>query len=352
MPTHDSLMTNMQGSTELSGYIECKKVPKPVLTSHVQPCSPPKKAKNEDQSPGRLIKAVTVTHFKTKEFSSIGNELLTAKLQGAAKLEQVEPVVVEGLLMTKVPIEFKARRLKEHMKPTRVEVEELKMLTGSPKAKRLADEEIVDSHRAPQHTNHTKSRVIARRIRIEEPSRLVTQRKLLEEILQVEMLKHMCRSTAGQDRRCHLMGMGHEEHRYQAQWLRGKTNGYMRVEVPFDGDGGMRSADTEPNSSLERQWTVKEKLHNKIQWHYYEWGKQSEQAEGTTVVLFFSFSMETTPEEIINGRAMQEWPYDGYEAWWRQMTSLIAQGPEFISGYATHIFIILAKANTYNELQL
>ncbi|KIO00528.1 hypothetical protein M404DRAFT_761504 [Pisolithus tinctorius Marx 270] len=41
-----------------------------------------------------------------------------------------------------------------------------------------------------------------------------------------------------------------------------------------------------------------------IQQYYYEWGEQSGQAKGMKVVLFFSFSTETMPEEIIYRRAM------------------------------------------------
>ncbi|KIO12032.1 hypothetical protein M404DRAFT_747175 [Pisolithus tinctorius Marx 270] len=54
----------------------------------------------------------------------------------------------------------------------------------------------------------------------------------------------------------------------------------------------------------ERQRTVKEMLCDTIQRYYYEWGEQSGQAEGTKVVLFFSFSTETTPEEIVYRRVM------------------------------------------------
>ncbi|KIO00329.1 hypothetical protein M404DRAFT_29703 [Pisolithus tinctorius Marx 270] len=104
------------------------------------------------------------------------NKILTTKLQEAPKLQKVKPVVVEELLMMKVPIEFKvpvvseedqqladeslvskiplkfeAERLEEQVKPTSVKVEELEMLAGSPEVKRLEDEEVVDSHRMPVH---------------------------------------------------------------------------------------------------------------------------------------------------------------------------------------------------------
>ncbi|KAI5997619.1 hypothetical protein F5J12DRAFT_850875 [Pisolithus orientalis] len=246
--TDDLLTTNVQGSTDLSGYIECKKVPKVASTSPAQPHSPPEKAKSEDRSPSRLVEAAAAACFQTKEFSLSTSELLTTELQEAPKLEQVEPVLVEELLVTKVPVEFeaddntqmgslfcsrgvslmatgvllqesclrgqgdersdlgdlavsedthqltddlfvpkiplefKAERLGEQPKHTRVGVEELEMLAGSPEAKRLADEGIIDSHRAPQRTNHTGSKVVARRIRIEEPSRLVIRRKPPEEV--------------------------------------------------------------------------------------------------------------------------------------------------------------------------
>ncbi|KIO08134.1 hypothetical protein M404DRAFT_23405 [Pisolithus tinctorius Marx 270] len=94
---------------------------------------------------------------------------------------------------SKILLEFKAERLEEHPKPTGVEVEGLETLTGSPETDRLAYKEVIDSHRAPQHMNHIESKVIARRIRIEEPSRLVIRRKLPEEVLQIEMLKHVAR---------------------------------------------------------------------------------------------------------------------------------------------------------------
>ncbi|KIO12297.1 hypothetical protein M404DRAFT_20122 [Pisolithus tinctorius Marx 270] len=97
---------------------------------------------------------------------------------------------------SKIPLEFKAERLEEHPKPTGVEVEGLEILTGSPETDRLAYEEVIDSHRAPQHMNHIESKVIARRIQIEEPSRLVILRKLPEEILRIEMLKHAARIDA------------------------------------------------------------------------------------------------------------------------------------------------------------
>ncbi|KIO05388.1 hypothetical protein M404DRAFT_25511 [Pisolithus tinctorius Marx 270] len=94
---------------------------------------------------------------------------------------------------SKIPLKFKAERLEEHPKPTGVEVEGLEILTGSPETDRLAYEEVIDSHRAPQHMNHIESKVIARRIRVEEPSRLVIRRKPPEEILRIEMLKHAAR---------------------------------------------------------------------------------------------------------------------------------------------------------------
>ncbi|KAI6001612.1 hypothetical protein F5J12DRAFT_238979 [Pisolithus orientalis] len=101
--------------------------------------------------------------------------------------------LTDDLFVSKIPLEFETERLEEQPKHTRVEVEELEMLAGSPEAKRLADKGIIDSHRAPQRTNHTGSKVVARRIRIEKPSRLIARRKLPDEFLPVEMLKHTAR---------------------------------------------------------------------------------------------------------------------------------------------------------------
>ncbi|KIN97953.1 hypothetical protein M404DRAFT_31764 [Pisolithus tinctorius Marx 270] len=98
--------------------------------------------------------------------------------------------------MSKVPLDFKAERLKEHTKPTGVEVEELETLAGSLEVERLVCEEIIDSRRVLQCISHTEMKVIARRIKIEEPSRLITRRKPLEESLQVEMLRHTARIDA------------------------------------------------------------------------------------------------------------------------------------------------------------
>ncbi|KAI5984572.1 hypothetical protein F5J12DRAFT_916321, partial [Pisolithus orientalis] len=240
--THDSLTTDMQGSVELLEYMECEQVPMMVSMSHAQPQSPSEKTRSKGPSPGNLDEMAEMPGFETKEFSLSTNERLTMELQEAAKLEQVKPVVVEEPLMTKlpfefetsdgarrsfsfcshrnsqlaadtfelryrslkedtieapsvskevqqlvdellvskIPLEFEAERFEEQTKPTRVKVEELEMLAGSPEAKRLADEEVVDSHGMLQCTNRTKSKVIARR-------------KPPEEILQVEMLKHAAR---------------------------------------------------------------------------------------------------------------------------------------------------------------
>ncbi|KIN94281.1 hypothetical protein M404DRAFT_35221 [Pisolithus tinctorius Marx 270] len=260
--THDSLTSSIQGSTELSGYIECEKVPKLVSTSRAQPPSSSEKTKSEDRSPGRLVEAATATCFETEEFSLSTNQILTTELQEAVELERVEPTLVEepltmkvpfefeanyntqrgfsfcsyraSLMATgvslqesylrgrgnersglgvpavsrnthqltndpfrsKIPLEFKAERLEEHPKPTGVEVEGLETLTGSPETDRLAYEEVIDSHRAPQHMNHIKSKVIARRIQIKEPLRLVIRRKPPEEVLRIEMLKHAARIDA------------------------------------------------------------------------------------------------------------------------------------------------------------
>ncbi|KIO13856.1 hypothetical protein M404DRAFT_18120 [Pisolithus tinctorius Marx 270] len=251
-----------QGSTELSGYIECKKVPKLVSTSRAQPPSLSKKTKSEDRSPARLVEAAAATCFETGEFSLSTNRILTTELQEAVELKQVEPALVEEPLTTKVPfefeanyntqkgfsfclyrvslmatgvslqesylrgrgnersglgvpavsrnthqltndlfrskipLEFEAERLEEHPKPTGVGVEGLETLTGSPETDRLAYKEVVDSYRAPRHMNHIESKVIARRIQIEEPSRLVIRRKPPEEILRIEMLKHAARIDA------------------------------------------------------------------------------------------------------------------------------------------------------------
>ncbi|KAI5991681.1 hypothetical protein F5J12DRAFT_786324 [Pisolithus orientalis] len=47
--------------------------------------------------------------------------------------------LTDDLLVSKIPFEFEAERLKEHTKHTRVEVKELGKLTDSLEAKRLAD---------------------------------------------------------------------------------------------------------------------------------------------------------------------------------------------------------------------
>ncbi|KAI5996891.1 hypothetical protein F5J12DRAFT_785306 [Pisolithus orientalis] len=96
--------------------------------------------------------------------------------------EEVQQLADE-LLVSKIPLKFEAERLKEQVMPTRVKVEELEMLAGSPKAKRLADEEVVGSHRMPQCTNCADSRVIARRSRIEEPSRHIIGQNVPDEPL-------------------------------------------------------------------------------------------------------------------------------------------------------------------------
>ncbi|KIO08772.1 hypothetical protein M404DRAFT_22635 [Pisolithus tinctorius Marx 270] len=101
--------------------------------------------------------------------------------------------LTDDLFRSKIPLEFEAERLEEHLKPTGVGVEGLETLTGSPETDRLAYKEVVDSHRAPQHMSHVESKVIARRIQIEEPSRLIIRRKPPEEVLQIEMLKHVAR---------------------------------------------------------------------------------------------------------------------------------------------------------------
>ncbi|KIO08760.1 hypothetical protein M404DRAFT_22617 [Pisolithus tinctorius Marx 270] len=94
---------------------------------------------------------------------------------------------------SKIPLEFEAERLKEHPKPTGVGVEGLEALTGSLEVERLAYKEVIDSHRAPQHMNHIESKVVVRRIQVEEPSRLIIRRKPPEEVLRIEMLKHAAR---------------------------------------------------------------------------------------------------------------------------------------------------------------
>ncbi|KIN98035.1 hypothetical protein M404DRAFT_31729 [Pisolithus tinctorius Marx 270] len=101
--------------------------------------------------------------------------------------------LTDDLFRSKIPLEFEAERLEEHPKPTGVGVEGLEALTGSLEVERLAYKEVVDSHRAPQHMNHIKSKVIARRIQIEEPLRLVIRRKPPDEVLRIEMLRHAAR---------------------------------------------------------------------------------------------------------------------------------------------------------------
>ncbi|KIO10668.1 hypothetical protein M404DRAFT_20920 [Pisolithus tinctorius Marx 270] len=101
--------------------------------------------------------------------------------------------LTDNLFRSKIPLEFEAERLEEHPKPTGVEVEGLETLAGSHEVEKLAYKEITDSHSAPQHMNHVESKAIARRIKIEEPSRLVIRRKLPEEVLRIEMLKHVAR---------------------------------------------------------------------------------------------------------------------------------------------------------------
>ncbi|KIN95850.1 hypothetical protein M404DRAFT_33817 [Pisolithus tinctorius Marx 270] len=75
---------------------------------------------------------------------------------------------------SKIPLEFEAKRLEEHLKPTRVEVEELETLAGGLEAERLVCKEVIDSHREPQHMNHVES-------------------KPPDEVLRIEMLKHAAR---------------------------------------------------------------------------------------------------------------------------------------------------------------
>ncbi|KIO08956.1 hypothetical protein M404DRAFT_22198 [Pisolithus tinctorius Marx 270] len=101
--------------------------------------------------------------------------------------------LTDDLFRSKIPLEFKAERLEEHPKPAGVGVEGLEALTGSLEVERLAYKEVIDSHRAPQHMNHIKSKVIARRIQIEEPLRLIIQRKPPDEVLRIEMLRHVAR---------------------------------------------------------------------------------------------------------------------------------------------------------------
>ncbi|KIO01720.1 hypothetical protein M404DRAFT_28455 [Pisolithus tinctorius Marx 270] len=101
--------------------------------------------------------------------------------------------LTNDLFRSKIPLEFEAERLEEHPKPTGVGVEGLKTLTGSPETDRLAYKEVVDSHRALRRMNRIESKVVARRIQVEEPSRLVIRRKPPEEVLRVKMLKHAAR---------------------------------------------------------------------------------------------------------------------------------------------------------------
>ncbi|KAI6012801.1 hypothetical protein F5J12DRAFT_781659 [Pisolithus orientalis] len=98
-------------------------------------------------------------------------------------------------LVLKILLEFEAERLKEHMKPTGVEVKQLEMLASSLEAERLVYGETTDSHRVLKHMNHTKAKVIARRIKIERLLTSDIQRKPPEEVLQVEILKHVVRNA-------------------------------------------------------------------------------------------------------------------------------------------------------------
>ncbi|KIO11726.1 hypothetical protein M404DRAFT_20341 [Pisolithus tinctorius Marx 270] len=104
--------------------------------------------------------------------------------------------LTNDLFRSKIPLKFEAERLEEHPKPTGVEVEGLETLAGSHEVETLAYKEVIDSHRAPQHMNHIELKVIARRIQIEEPSRLVIRRKPPEEALRIEMLTHTARIDA------------------------------------------------------------------------------------------------------------------------------------------------------------
>ncbi|KAI6141700.1 hypothetical protein BKA82DRAFT_33722 [Pisolithus tinctorius] len=82
--------------------------------------------------------------------------------------------------MSKVSLDFGTERLEEHTKSERVEDEALKVLVSDHEADRTL-----------RGTEYIEVKVIAKKIEIKRPSKLVTQRKLLEEVLQVEMLKHM-----------------------------------------------------------------------------------------------------------------------------------------------------------------
>ncbi|KIN93396.1 hypothetical protein M404DRAFT_36136 [Pisolithus tinctorius Marx 270] len=104
--------------------------------------------------------------------------------------------LTDDLFRSKIPLEFEAERLEEHPKPTGVEVEGLETPAASLEAKRFVNKEVIDSHRVLQRMNHIESKVIARRIQIEEPSRLVIRRKPPEEVLRIKMLRHTARIDA------------------------------------------------------------------------------------------------------------------------------------------------------------
>ncbi|KAI6146868.1 hypothetical protein BKA82DRAFT_30585 [Pisolithus tinctorius] len=95
--------------------------------------------------------------------------------------------------MSKIPLEFETERLEGHARSTRVEDEALKVLASGHEADKSVHQGNADSYRTLRGTEYIKTKVVARRIKIEEPSRLVIQRKPPEEALRIEMLKHVVR---------------------------------------------------------------------------------------------------------------------------------------------------------------
>ncbi|KIO10662.1 hypothetical protein M404DRAFT_20914 [Pisolithus tinctorius Marx 270] len=193
---------------ELLDCTQHEQMPVAASAGRAQPLSSPEEMASKGPSTDYIKKAADTLCFEIEESTSGTSDLLTVKLQETPELEgqslkenTVEvPAVSEEVrqiadesLMSKAPLNFKTERPEEHSKPTRVKVEELKTPVASLEAKRFVYEEIVDSHKVLQHVSHVEMKVVARQIEIEEPSRLVIRRKLPEEVLRVEMLKHMAR---------------------------------------------------------------------------------------------------------------------------------------------------------------
>ncbi|KAI5987950.1 hypothetical protein F5J12DRAFT_898393 [Pisolithus orientalis] len=165
-----------------------EQMPMTVLASHTQPPTSPEKMASKGPSTDYIEKAADAPCFEMKESTLGTSELLTMESQEAAKLEEnrrsskeVQQLADKSLVL-KVPLEFKTERLEGHAKSTRVEGEALEVLANGLKADKML-----------RNMEYAKTKVIAKKIKIEKPSRLVARRKQPEEFLPVEMLKHTAR---------------------------------------------------------------------------------------------------------------------------------------------------------------